>query len=392
MAQLSARSRAYHDGVEPGGSERFAALAGLIASAAVGVPVLRAALVDGGPATAVLWGWAGAYLGYLVAFGVLALVDPDRRPRALTDRRLLAIQGTLGAVAYLLAPAGGWTVVLLVVTAAACAYELSVRATVAVVGLQTALIAVVTAVTESDPLNAVTSVVVFGSFQVFAVLVIWSQQREAAARASLAQAHTELRAATTLLAASSRSAERLRIARDLHDVAGHQLTALILELEAATCAGQGKERPHVSRARDIARDLLGTVRLVVDELRGEPPALQDALAAVTTGFARPDIEVSTPDDLEVGDTVSLVLVRCVQEIVTNTVRHADADHLLIELRDDGRDGVQLVARDDGRGTARLRPGNGLTGLRERVEQAGGTVDFVSAPGHGMQVTVRVRRR
>lgn len=387
------RRRAYRDGVDPAASERFGALAGLIASAAVGVPVLRASFVDGGTQSAgPLWLWWACYLGYLVAFALLGQVPQDRRPTWVADRGLLAVQGTLGAIAYALAPAGGWAVVLLVVTAAACAYELSSRATVAVVSGQTMLIAVVTARTELDPLNAATSVVVFASFQVFAVLVIWTQKRETAARARLAEAHSELRAATALLAASSRTAERLRIARDLHDVVGHQLTALILELEAATHAVPSSDPLHARRARDIARDLLGNVRIAVDELRGEPPALQEALADVATGFPRPDIELAIAEDLDVDDTVSLALVRCVQEIVTNTVRHADATHLRIGLSEDGRGGIRLAARDDGRGTARLRPGNGLSGMRERIEHLGGTVEFASEPGHGMRVTAEVPRR
>lgn len=380
--------RAYDAGMDGATSERFGALAGLVASAAVGVPVLveLAAGTVRSP-TWMLWLWWGCYLGYLAAFGLLGQVSADHRPAWLSDRTLLAAQGTLGALAYVFAPTDGWALVLLVVTAATAGYVLAPRGTITVVVAQALLIWVVTFRAETDLLNAATTVVVFTSLQAFAVLVIFSQQREAAARARLADAHAELRAATSLLEASSRTGERFRIARELHDVVGHHLTALILELESAGQAEATRDSAHVGRARSIARDLLGAVRAAVEDLRGQQPALQDALADVTR-LPHLHIDLSVDDDLDLDDATSLALVRCVQEIVTNTVRHADATALAIEIGSEGTGTVLLDARDDGRGTARLRPGNGLNGLKERIDALGGTVEFVTAPGCGMQVTAR----
>ncbi|WP_205745864.1 sensor histidine kinase [Egibacter rhizosphaerae] len=384
--------RAYGDGVDAATTERFGALAGLIASAAVGVPVLLEFLAGTVRSPGwIVWLWWGCYLGYLAAFALLGQVPADRRPAWLADRPLLAVQVTLGALAYAFAPADGWALVLLVVTAAAAAYVLPKRGTIAVVVVQMLLIAGVTFRTEDDPLNAAVSVVVFTSFQAFAVLVIWSQQRETAARARLADAHAELRAATTLLEASSRTGERLRIARDLHDVVGHHLTALILELESATQAEPTSDSSHVGRARDIARSLLGAVRGAVTDLRDQPPALQDALADVTR-LPHLRIELSVEDGLDIDDATSLALVRCVQEVVTNTVRHAEATTLSIEIGHDGNGAVLLDARDDGKGTARLRPGSGLNGVTERIDALGGSVEFVTAPGRGMRIAARIPLR
>ena len=393
LCRLSPRQkRAYGDGMDAATSERFGALAGLIASAAVGVPVLLELIAGTARSpTWTAWLWWGGYLGYLAAFALLGQVPPDRRPAWLADRPLLAVQGTLGALAYAFAPVDGWALVLLVVTAATAAYVLSQRGTIAVVVAQMLLIAVVTSRIESDPVNAAISVVVFTSFQVFAVLVIFSQQREAAARARLADAHAELRAATTLLEASSRTTERLRIARDLHDVIGHHLTALILELEAAGQAESTGHSPHIGQARGIARTLLGAIRGAVQDLRDPQPALEDALAHVTR-LPQPHIELSVEKDLDVDDAASLTLIRCVQEIVTNTARHADASKLQIGIRSDGHGTVLLDAHDDGRGTARLQPGNGLNGITERVRDLGGTVEFVTAPGDGMRVIARIPQR
>lgn len=392
MTPTSDHASAYRDAVDARTSERVGALAGLVASVAVGVPVF---LHTVGPDPTTVWGplwlWWAAYLGYLVVFVLGSQVPASRRPDQLGDRVLLAVQGTFGAVAYALAPVFGWAVVLLIVTAAAAAYDLSRRGAVAVIAAQTVLVATVSVRTEMEPIEAVLSTVVNTSFQVFAAVVIWTQQREAESRSQLAEAHAELQATSALLEASSRSAERLRIARDLHDLVGHQLTALTLELEAATHASRADDPPHVQRARGIAKELLGDVREAVSELRSQQPGLHDALVAVTDGVPQLHVALTVDDHLEVDDRTTLAVVRCVQEIITNTVRHADADELCVAVttRPDG--GLCLTARDDGRGAETLRPGNGLLGIRERIEALGGTVTFRSDPGQGLQVTAEVPR-
>jgi signal transduction histidine kinase len=92
-----------------------------------------------------------------------------------------------------------------------------------------------------------------------------------------------------------------------------------------------------------------------------------------------------PDGLEVGEPEQArVVLRCVQEAITNAVRHAGAENLWIEVaRADG--GVEVRARDDGRGAGSLRQGAGLTGMRERLEQAGGRLDLDARPGGGFEV-------
>ena len=73
-----------------------------------------------------------------------------------------------------------------------------------------------------------------------------------------------------------------------------------------------------------------------------------------------------------------------QEVITNASRHADAQNLWIEI-EQRREGVDLRARDDGRGVARLTCGNGLRGMRERFEEYAGTIEFRSATGEGFEV-------
>ena len=378
-------------------SERLGALAGLTASLAVGVPVAVDAVRTGGELTlGPAWLWWVCYLAYL---GVFVWDSQLSRPAWADPRLLVGVLAGLGAAAFLLAGGFGWVPVLFVVTAATAAYEWPRRATLLLVAAQTVLVAAgATLEHGARGSDALLGVVVYGSFQAFAVMMIWGQQREADARQELAEthrqlehAHGQLRAATAMLEASSRSAERLRIARDLHDLVGHQLTALALELEVATHTPPRARSDHVRRARAIAKDLLADVREAVGELRAPRRELHDALASLIAGLPRPRVHLDVDAALDVDDETSIALLRCVQEIVTNTVRHADADTLRIELSGHD-DGVTLVAADDGRGADPLRPGNGLAGIRERIEALGGSVRFTSGPGRGLRIDAEVPGR
>ena len=78
---------------------------------------------------------------------------------------------------------------------------------------------------------------------------------------------------------------------------------------------------------------------------------------------------------------ALVLLRCVQEMITNSVRHAQASNLWIRLSMT-RDGLAMSARDDGVGADKVAVGNGLSGMAERLKQLGGKLEIESEPGEG----------
>lgn len=368
--------------------QRLPAAAGGVACLAVGISVGLDQLVgDGDLVNGPLWVWWTAFVGYVGAFLVIA--TSDIAPQSARAYRLLTVQTVLGAVAYAMTVQFGWTSVLLVITAVTATYVLSLRATIALVLAQTAFIALVSAAAGFEGLNLTLSVLVYASFQAFGVLVVLSELREAEARLRLVDANAQLRAATVLLDESSRVTERLRIARDLHDLIGHQLTALSLELEVASHHNTSQAAEHVTKARGMAKELLGDVRLAVGELRTPTPGLQSALTKVVADLPRPQVHLQVPDDLQTDEERKLALIRCVQEIVTNAVRHANAEHLWIDISAAPGGGTRLRARDDGRGAQTVRSGHGLTGIRERIEQLGGEVSFDTRPGQGFGVRARL---
>ncbi len=216
----------------------------------------------------------------------------------------------------------------------------------------------------------------------FVTSLVAKQQAEA--RDEQRRLNAELRATRALLAESSRLGERMRISRELHDLVGHHLTALSLNLEVASHLVAGQAQEHVRQAQSVARLLLSDVREVVSQLREDDSIdLTGALRGLVEGVPGLAIHLELPPRFAVDDARrAQVLLRCAQEIITNAVRHAGARNLWLAFESDGKDGIAIRARDDGRGAPQLKHGNGLNGMRERLSQFGGRLDIVTAKGEG----------
>ncbi len=203
------------------------------------------------------------------------------------------------------------------------------------------------------------------------------------ARDELRKVNSELRATQALLADNTRIAERVRIARELHDLVGHHLTALTLNLEVATHLVDGKALEHVQQAHSLAKLLLADVREVVSEMRLDDKVdLAAALRTLVSGMPEPRIHLDLASELALTDPLrAQVLLRCAQEMITNSVRHARADNLWVSLLQDD-EGLALTARDDGRGVNQVEAGNGLKGMAERLRQLGGELKIETKAGAG----------
>ncbi len=202
----------------------------------------------------------------------------------------------------------------------------------------------------------------------------------------LARANAELLATRHLLADNSRLAERLRISRELHDAVGHHLAGLSVNLELARIQVNGRAAEAVREAQGVAKALLADVREMVSRLRRDRPLdLCRAIETLVAGTSDPEIFLAMPETLEFANpSHAHAIFRCVQEAVTNAIRHAGARHLWIDISR-GPDRVEVKVRDDGRGVADPAPGNGITGMTERFADAGGGLEFVSAPGQGFRL-------
>jgi signal transduction histidine kinase len=360
-------------------------IAGALAWIAVGVQLgfllARAPLAD---ASRPLWLAIGAWLLFAAASRGFAVTPPATRRRGIA----LAAVASLAAVILPLADAWrGPNVALFVIVAAQLASLVSPTTAVIWVLAQT-LVAIAPWLVR-QPLIAVIASAAAVAFQLFGLAALRLFAGEQQARQELASANAELRAVQPLLDQSSRMAERLRIARELHDVIGHHLTALSVNLDLASRLSADGAAEPVGRARTIARDLLAQVRQVVGTAREETVLdLRPALRALAGQVSEPRIHIAYPDDLPLHLTDperAQTVLRCVQEIVTNALRHAAARNVWIEITREGET-LRIQGRDDGRGAIALRPGHGLLGMRERLESTGGRLEIAARPGAGVELT------
>ena len=251
------------------------------------------------------------------------------------------------------------------------------------IGQNVLLVLVINDIPDISFSNAVLAGGLFLGISLFAFMSGVVTLRQHIARDALRKVNSELRATQALLADNTRIAERVRIARELHDLVGHHLTALTLNLEVATHLVDGKGLEHVQQAHSLAKLLLADVREVVNDMRVDDKVdLAAALRTLVSGVPEPRIHLDLPLELAMTDPRrAQVLLRCTQEMITNSVRHARAKNLWISLIHDV-DGVALTARDDGRGVHSVEAGNGLIGMAERLRQLGGELKIETSQGAG----------
>ncbi len=194
------------------------------------------------------------------------------------------------------------------------------------------------------------------------------------------QANRRLRIAQDEIERLARVAERERIARDLHDVLGHTLSVVILKSELAGKLIEHDPERAANEIRDverISRDALAEVRNAIAGYRAEGLEEELARAASTLRTAGVAVECQSAP-MSLSPAQETVLALAVREAVTNVVRHARARRCVVKLeQSDGN--CKLVVQDDGRGGPPAE-GNGVRGMRERVEALGGTLRRETSAG------------
>lgn len=235
--------------------------------------------------------------------------------------------------------------------------------------------------------SALTIFSMYFGFQMFAATTGHYAKQATRARDEVVKVNAHLLATHSLLEESARDGERLRLARELHDVAGHKLTALKLQL-ALLARDPAGVSPAITTAAALANELLGDIRGVVSQMRkNDGLDLRRAIEQLAAPIPHPKVHLDLADNARVDDLAQArALLRVAQEGLTNAARHSGAQNVWLRLARVA-DRLILEIRDDGRGARNVPLGNGISGMCERLNEVGGGIDFATTKGFRLEAWV-----
>jgi two-component system sensor histidine kinase DesK len=311
----------------------------------------------------------------------LSLLPPSGWLTRLGPTAALLALALLPVIAVVLLLAGGPTsfAALFVYFVAAAGMRMPERAAV-VVALLTAFGVGVAGLVHGDSHSAVAAT----------VLTIVSIGVLMTAFGRIARANRELRATRKELARLAVSEERLRIARDLHDLLGHSLSVIALKSELARKLVEREPSQAAAELDDIqsvSRTALAEVREAVQGYRRL--ALAEALESARAALAAAGIDCELAEtDVPLPADVDAVLAWAVREGTTNVIRHSGALHCAIRVDADG-DRAAVEIEDDGNASRSIGRGSGLNGLRERAQRVRGELEAGALPEGGFRLRLTV---
>jgi two-component system sensor histidine kinase DesK len=335
-------------------------------------------------AWALVLGWTGLVV-FVAAYLGLLLRHTGRPPAAHTVNGTLFFLFGLSVVLSL-GLGSHWLVLFVYVSVASGASLGPVTSRWAVLAVTAAMVLIgIHTENAADFLSALVIPALLGGFAMSGV-------------GQLVRTTIELREARVTVAELAANEERLRLARDLHDLLGHSLSLITLKSELA-----GRMLPeHPDRAAEqvadierVSRQALMDVREAVTGYRR--PTLSGELAGARTALAVAGVAAEVPSEgpagfqgAELCDESETVLAWSLREAVTNVVRHSGASRCAVSLTPrQTLEGpmLELTVEDDGRGASGSAHGNGLTGLTERLAGIGGSLETGTSRS-GFVLTVR----
>ena len=233
---------------------------------------------------------------------------------------------------------------------------------------------------------------------IFTMVMINSWVKENEAKEASQRLNRELLAAQSLLKEATKQSERVRIARDIHDLVGHHLTALTINLQVAMHQSEGEAKQQVEQSYAIAKLLLADVREAVTEIREKSNLqLRESLEALLDSVPRLKVQLHLQEDLSITNVeLAETILKCVQESITNSLKHSNSSQFEISLVRD-KDELVLSMQDDG-GSKEIEKhgetlqsivhGNGLTGMKERIAALKGQISFETNQ-HGFLTLIKI---
>ncbi|MBU2113418.1 MAG: sensor histidine kinase, partial [Gammaproteobacteria bacterium] len=305
------------------------------------------------PPTTEMQHWLGVislFLLYGAAFIALTFDYFRCPPHSPAGKSLLVLQLVTALALLVLLPQSHfeYLAILTIIWAAVLPFALSQRNAIALTLVVVILWFSIASYQQHHSLWI--TALLYGAFHLFAVLVQSTAKSEQTAKEELAAKHQQLQATQQLLQAASRQSERTRIARNLHDLVGHHLTALTIQLQVAGHITDGEAKLQVDKCHQLAKLLLADVREAVSTMRQYADvSLLDAIQPLVALLPEQlKVRLQIPADIMLNDLQQAQHLLCiVQEAISNCLKHSGATELQITAAvTDGE--LQLSMVDNGK--------------------------------------------
>jgi len=315
-------------------------------------------------------------IGFIVCFSLATRQKPFKH-EPHTRYGLIFLQLACIYFTFFFIP-HNYVAILLVIWAAQLTYFMSLLGAVILMAVLSAIFGVIYHVHWQQS-GAWLSAVLFWTFEIFSIVMMMTQLKEQQAREREEAINRELRATQALLTEASKQSERTRIARNIHDLVGHHLTALTIQLQVAERKSEGEVKTLIERSQQVAKLLLADVREAVNDIRSTAAIdVKSALLALQLSSQDKQVVFNISDDLTVTDVATAeTLLLIAKEAITNFFRHSNGNTLTIELS--SNEDIEMRIADSGTIKQSLRPGNGLRGMVERVTELKGQLRIHDQP-------------
>lgn len=275
--------------------------------------------------------------------------------------------------------------ILLVVLAGQLPFVFSMRlAVMMLLGVNLAAFTVHTTFYDLNWLNVLVGNLLYVAFQLFSLAVSRNVVQEQLARAALEIKNAELAATQTMLEQSVRLSERLQLSRDLHDICGHQLTALTLNLEFLSHQATSPVKEGILETKQVAKELLAEIRKVVRAQRSQMDidlkrVLTELIERISSRHITFNCDLA---DHAIPDLTAEAMFRVAQEGLTNALKHSQSD-VNVTLNID-ENALVLTIRNTLQGKVRSQ-GVGLKSMSERMQAVKGMFNVTQEAGEWVLV-------
>lgn len=329
---------------------------------------------------------AAAFLGFIVSWTIATREKPYKNEPwlrlALMVMQLVAIYSLYYLVPY------SFVAILMTIYVAQLPYYTSMRnAVLLAVPLSLPLWLIYQFVWDEN--YAWISALLFWAFNLFSIVTMGTRIRETKALEREQAINRELRATQMLLQEASKQNERTRIARNIHDLIGHHLTALSINLQVASRKASGDLKPVLDISQSITKLLLSDVREAVSDLRDSAVLnIKEALEALSGSSGDKTIHVLCDDNLNIQRVdIADTILRVSQEAVTNFLKHSNGSKQTLVVSRQGHL-LNLAINDNGK-VRSIKTGNGLLGIKERADTVGADLKIqTQADGFSIQLTIQ----